>query len=187
MSDVTQILTAAASGDPNAAAQLLPLFYDELRKLALARMAAEKPGQTLQATALIHEAYLRLVGSERDQAWNGRTHFFGAAAEAMRRILVDSARRKNRIRHGGDRKRLTFDDLDVPAETTDEDVLALSEALDHLSVINPRAAELIKLRYYAGLTGREAAEVLSISPRKADQIWAYARAWLYDRLNGKPG
>jgi len=186
MSDVTQILNAIEQGDPMAAAELLPLVYDELRKLAAARMAEEKSGQTLNATALVHEAYVRLVGGEARQLWNGRGHFFAAAAEAMRRILVEAARRKQRERHGGGRQRLTMDGLDAAVESPDEDLLALSEALDLLADANPRAAELIKLRFFAGLTGREAAEVLNISPRKADQVWAYARAWLLDSINDKP-
>jgi RNA polymerase sigma factor (TIGR02999 family) len=186
MSEVTRILSAVDQGDPRAAEQLLPLVYDELRKLAAARMADEDPGQTLQATALVHEAYLRLVGGEEPRDWNGRGHFFAAAAEAMRRILVEAARRKQRERHGGGRRRLTLDGLDVAVESPGEHLLALSEALDLLAAANPRAAELIKLRYFAGLTGREAAAALDISPRKADQVWAYARAWLLDRLNGEP-
>jgi RNA polymerase sigma factor (TIGR02999 family) len=184
MTDVTRLLEAAAGGHPQAGAELLPLVYDELRKLAAARLTGEKAGHTLQPTALVHEAYLRLVGGEQPQDWNGRGHFFAAAAEAMRRILVESARRKGRLRHGGGRKRLTLADLDVAAESPDADVLALSEALDRLAAVNPRAAELVKLRYFAGLTGREAAGVLIVSPRKADQMWAYARAWLLDCLNG---
>ena len=186
MPDDTPILDAAAAGDPKTAADFLPLVYDELRKLAAARMAAESPGNTLQATALVHEAYVRLVGDGTARDWNGRGHFFAAAAEAMRRILVEAARRKKRERHGGGRKRLTLADLDLAAESPNEDVLALSEALDRLAVANPRAAELVKLRYFAGLSGREAAGVLNISPRKADQVWAYARAWLLDCFNGDP-
>jgi RNA polymerase sigma factor (TIGR02999 family) len=186
MADVTRILSAIEQGDPSAAAELLPLVYDELRKLAAARMASEAPGQTLQATALVHDAYLRLVGSDVGRTWNGRGHFFAAAAEAMRRILVERARRKQRERHGGGRQRLTLDGLDVAVESSEDDLLALSEALDHLAIANPRAAELIKLRYFAGLTGREAAEALSISPRKADQVWAYARAWLLEFINDEP-
>jgi RNA polymerase sigma factor (TIGR02999 family) len=183
MSEVTRILAAAKRGDPHAAGQLLPLVYDELRKLAARRMAEEKPGQTLQATALVHEAFVRLVGGEHPHGWDGRGHFFAAAAEAMRRILIDAARRKLRDRHGGGRKRSALDDQDVAAEAADrDDLLALSDALDRLAAANPRAAELVKLRYFAGLTGREAAGVLSISLRKADQVWAYARAWLRDRL-----
>jgi RNA polymerase sigma factor (TIGR02999 family) len=187
MVDVTRLLDAAADGDPRAPADLLPLVYDELRKLAAARLAGEIAGNTLQPTALVHEAYLRLVGGGQSGDWDGRGHFFAAAAEAMRRILIESARRKQRLRHGGGRKRLTLDDLDVAAEAADDDVLALSEALDRLAAVNPRAAELVKLRYFAGLTGREAAGVLNISPRKADQVWAYARAWLLDWLNDAPG
>jgi RNA polymerase sigma factor (TIGR02999 family) len=186
VSDVTQILNAAAAGDPRAAAELLPLVYDELRKLAAARMAAELPEHTLQPTALVHEAYLRLLGSDSEAQWNGRGHFFAAAAEAMRRILVEAARRKQRARHGGGRLRLTFAGLDVPADPACEDVTALSEALDHLAAVNAQAADLVKLRYFAGLTGREAAAALNISPRKADQVWAYARAWLLDRLADPP-
>ena len=186
MSAVTQVLAAVERGDAHAAEQLLPLVYDELRQLAAQRLAGEKPGQTLQPTALVHEAYVRLVGGEQPQEWNGRGHFFAAAAEAMRRILVEAARRKQRERLGGGRRRLTLDGLDVAVESPDEHLLALSEALDLLAATNPRAAELIKLRYFAGLTGREAAEALNISPRKADQVWAYARAWLLDCLNGEP-
>jgi RNA polymerase sigma factor (TIGR02999 family) len=185
MSEVTQILSAIEGGDPRAAENLLPLVYQELRTLAAQRLAHERPGQTLQATALVHEAFVRLVGSEPNQDWNGRAHFFAAAAEAMRRILVEAARRKKRERHGGGRSRLTMDEMDVADNAPNEDVLALNEALDRLALENPRAAELVKLRYFAGFTGREAAEVLSISPRKADQIWAYARAWIFDCLNAE--
>lgn len=185
MSEVTQILAAVERGDAHAA-DLLPLVYDELRKLAAARMVAEAPGHTLQPTALVHEAYVRLVGGEVSQLWNGRGHFFAAAAEAMRRILVEAARRKQRERHGGGRQNLTLDGLDVAVDSQNDDLVALSEALDRLADTNPRAVELIKLRYFAGLTGREAAEALSISPRKADQVWAYARAWLLDCIKGEP-
>ncbi len=183
MADVTHLLDAAAAGDSRAASELLPLVYEELRQLAAARLADEKSGQTLQATALVHEAYLRLVGGEQPQDWNGRGHFFGAAAEAMRRILVEAARRKGRHRHGGGRRRLTLVDLDVADQSPADDLPAVSDALEHLAAVNPRAAELVKLRFFAGLTGREAAAVLNVSPRKADQVWAYARAWLLDRLN----
>jgi len=186
MADVTQILSAIEQGDSSAAERLLPLVYDELRTLAAQRLSQEKPGQTLQATALVHDAYVRLVDVEKAQHWNSRGHFFAAAAEAMRRILVETARRKQRDRHGGGRQRLSLDDLDVAAECQDEDFLALSVALDRLATTNSRAAELVKLRYFAGLTGREAAEVLNISPRKADQVWAYARAWLLECLNADP-
>jgi RNA polymerase sigma factor (TIGR02999 family) len=161
--------------------------YDELRKLAAAQLAREKPGQTLQATSLVHEAYLRLVGGEPRDDWHGRGHFIAAAAEAMRRILIENTRRKQRKRHGGGLKRLTPQDLDVAAQAKSDDVLALSGALDRLADVNPRAAELVKLRYLAELTGREAAGVLGISPRKADQVWAYAQAWLLERLNDAPG
>ena len=187
MNDVTRILSAIEQGDPKAAGELLPLVYDELRRLAARRLAGEKAGHTLQPTALVHEAYLRLVGGQQPQEWNGRGHFFAAAAEAMRRVLVEGARRKHRQRHGGGRRRLTLADLEVDADSPDEAVLALSEALDRLAAVNPRAAELVKLRYFAGLTGREAAGVLGISPRKADQVWAYARAWLLDWLDDGPG
>jgi len=188
MSDVTQVLAAIEAGDPRAAAELLPLVYDELRKLAAARLANEKAGHTLQPTALVHEAYLRLVGAAQPRDWDGRGHFFAAAAEAMRRILVENARRKQRERHGGGRKRLALDDQNVPVESAGgDDVLALSEALDRLVAVNPRAAELVKLRYFVGLTSHEAAGILNISPRRADQVWAYARAWLLDRLNGTSG
>jgi RNA polymerase sigma factor (TIGR02999 family) len=187
MADVTQLLDAVAAGDPKAAAELMPLVYDELRKLAAARMAEEKPGETLQATALVHEAYLRLVGNNATTQWNGRGHFFAAAAEAMRRILIEAARRKKRECHGGNLKRLDLADLDVAADSSDENLLALSDDIDRLAVANPRAAELVKLRYFVGMTSHEAAEVLNISPRKADQVWAYARAWLLECLNGDLG
>jgi RNA polymerase sigma factor (TIGR02999 family) len=183
MSDVTRLLDAAATGDPKAAAELLPLVYDELRKLAAARMAAETPGHTLDATALVHEAYVRLVGGGPPQDWNGRGHFFAAAAEAMRRILVESARRKGRLRHGGGMGRAVLDGVAAPAAA--DEVVGVSDALDDLAVVSPQAAELVKLRYFAGFTGRQAADVLGISPRKADQVWAYARAWLRDRLCGE--
>jgi RNA polymerase sigma factor (TIGR02999 family) len=183
MTDVTRLLAAAAAGDRQAAADLLPAVYAELRQLAAARLANEKAGHTLQPTALVHEAYLRLVGGDQPSDWNGRGHFFAAAAEAMRRILVESARRKGRLRHGGGRRRLTLADLDVADQAPDDDLPAVSEALDQLAAVNPQAAELVKLRFFAGLSGRDAAGVLNISPRKADQVWAYARAWLLDRLN----
>ena len=183
MSAVTQLLDAAA-GDPAAAADLLPLVYEELRSLAAARLAAEKPGQTLQATALVHEAYLRLVGPSGGPDWNGRGHFFAAAAEAMRRILIEAARRKARTKRGGGRKRIELDDLAIQAEPPPDDLLAVDDALDRLAAVAPRAAALVKLRFYAGLTGDEAAAALGVSPRTADAIWAYARAWLYDHLGG---
>jgi RNA polymerase sigma factor (TIGR02999 family) len=180
MADVTQILSAIEAGDPKAAAELLPLVYDELRKLAAARLAEEKPGQTLQATALVHEAYLRLVGGQPD-GWNGRGHFFAAAAEAMRRILVENARRKAAGKRSGG-QRIPLDDVDVAAPERPDDLLDLDEALAALEKIDRTAAELVKLRYFAGLTLREAAAALSLAPRTADAVWAYARGWLLDRL-----
>jgi RNA polymerase sigma factor (TIGR02999 family) len=179
MSDVTQILSAAAAGDPKAAAELLPLVYDELRKLAAARMAEEKPGQTLQATALVHEAYLRLVG---DQQFDNRGHFFAAAAEVMRRILVDDARRKKAEKRGGGLARVSLDESALAGDSP-FDLLELDDLLDRLAGVNPRAAELVKLRFFAGLTGDQAAATLGISPRAADSLWAYARAWLFEKLN----
>ena len=182
MSDVTVLLDAAAAGDRQAAADLLPLVYDELRKLAAARMADESPGHTLQPTALVHEAYLRLVGRGDDQRWDGRGHFFAAAAEAMRRILIESARRKHGPERGGDFTRQDLDP-DQPAPLGPPPrLLALDEALNRLATIEPRAAEVIKLRYFAGLSVAEAAAVLGISPRTADNDWAYARAWLVAAL-----
>jgi RNA polymerase sigma factor (TIGR02999 family) len=182
MSDVTQLLDAAARGDRQAAADLLPLVYDELRKLAAARMADESPGHTLQPTALVHEAYLRLISRGDDQRWDGRRHFFAAAAEAMRRILIESARRKHGPQRGGDFARHDLDPDKPAAADAHPRLLALDEALDRLAAIEPRAAEVVKLRYFAGLTIAEAASVLSISPRMADADWAYARAWLVTAL-----
>jgi len=182
MADLTRILDAAAGGDPKAAAELLPLVYDELRKLAAARLAAENPGQTLEATALVHEAYLRLVGSGQPVGWNGRGHFFGAAAEAMRRILVEAARRKGRLRHGGGRHRVDLDGVAVAGPEPGVDLLALDEALAQLAAAEPQAAELVKLRYFAGLTVPQAAAALGVAPRTADFIWAYAKSWLLQRV-----
>jgi RNA polymerase sigma factor (TIGR02999 family) len=184
MNDVTRILSAVAHGDPTAAAQLLPLVYDELRRLAAQRLAREKPGQTLQATALVHEAYLRLVGPQ-DTGWDGRGHFFAAAAEAMRRILVEKARHKRRRRHGGGLRRVDLDQAAAGDDAPAGDLLALHEALDHLAAEEPVAAEVVKLRYFAGLTAEQAASALGISLRTANRHWAYARAWLYSRLNPK--
>src|SRR5262245_5889815 len=181
MSDVTRILSAIEQGDPHAAEQLLPLVYDELRRLAAERMAHEKPGQTLQATALVHEAYLRLVNADQVRHWDGRGHFFVAAGEAMRRILVEAARRKGRLRHGGGRVREGVE-IDVACPERPERLLALDEALDRLATANPQAAELVKLRHFAGFSNAEAASFLGISPRKANQVWAYARAWLREEL-----
>jgi RNA polymerase sigma factor (TIGR02999 family) len=183
MSEVTRILGAIEGGEQHAAEQLLPLVYEELRRLALEKMAHEKPGQTLQATALVHEAYLRLVDTEKARHWDSRGHFFVAAAEAMRRILVENARRKRRIKHGGGLRRIELDD-DIPAavEGPMEDVLAVDLALQELAGQDARTAELVKLHYFAGLTIEQAAEVLGISPRTAYRSWAYARAWLYRSL-----
>ncbi len=181
MADVTQILNAIEQGDSQAAEQLLPLVYDELRKLAVQKLAHETPGQTLEATALVHEAYVRLVDVEEAQHWKSRSHFFAAAAESMRRILVESARRKKRLKHGGSRRREQLEH-DIAAPERPDWLLALDEALDRLAVASPQAAELVKLRYFAGFSNAEAASLLSISPRKANQVWAYARAWLREEL-----
>jgi RNA polymerase sigma factor (TIGR02999 family) len=186
MTNVTHILSAIEQGDPHAAEQLLPLVYDELRKLAAQKLAHEKPGQTLQATALVHEAYLRLVDQERARRWESRGHFFAAAAEAMRRLLVESARRKRRLKHGGGRVREP-ELVDITGPERSERLLALDEALDRLAAANLRAAELVKLRYFAGFSNAEAASLLGISPRKADQVWAYARAWLRDEIGEGEG
>jgi RNA polymerase sigma factor (TIGR02999 family) len=186
MSEVTRILEQMHRGDPHAADQLLPLVYDELRKLAAERMAVEKPGQTLQATALVHEAYLRLVDVEKAQHWNSRGHFFAAAAEAMRRILIETARRKLRLRHGGAFQRQDVEVIDLACPQTPEELVAISEALDRLAATNGQAAELVKLRFFAGLTNEAAAAALGVSARKANQIWAYARAWLLESLGHEP-
>jgi RNA polymerase sigma factor (TIGR02999 family) len=187
MADVTQILAAVEAGNPRAAEELLPLVYDELRKLAAARLAEEKPGQTLQATALVHEAYLRLVGT--DQPWNGRGHFFAAAAEAMRRILVDRARHKQTHKAGGGHRRLDLDDLDIASEEPDcDELIALDDALRELEVKDPRKAELVKLRFFAGLTTEQAAAALGVSTSTAEKDWAYARSWLrlaINRISGR--
>jgi RNA polymerase sigma factor (TIGR02999 family) len=182
MSEVTRILAAIERGDVRAVDELFPLVYQELRQLAAQRMSRERPGQTLQATALVHEAYLRLVGAE-DQNWDGRTHFFSAAAEAMRRILIENARRKKRIRHGGGRKRVDLDATDAASEMPSDDLIALDEALERLSKKDKGAADLIKLRFFAGLTIEQAADVLGIPCRTADRHWAYARAWLYKEIS----
>jgi RNA polymerase sigma factor (TIGR02999 family) len=179
MPDVTQILSAIERGDPHAAEQLLPLVYDELRKLAAQRLAQEKPGQTLQATALVHEAYLRLVDTDRVQHWDCRGHFFAAAAEAMRRILVEQARRKGRERHGGGLRRVDLPDAELPADPgSDEQLLLLDEALTRLASVRPQAAELVKLRFFSGITVEEAAPMLQLSSRTARRLWVFARAWL---------
>jgi RNA polymerase sigma factor (TIGR02999 family) len=185
MADVTHILSAIEEGDASAAEQLLPLVYDELRKLAAQRMAQEKPGQTLQATALVHEAYARLVDAEKTQHWDSRGHFFSAAAEAMRRILLNRARDKNRLRRGGDRRRIDFDRIEVALDTTPDDLLELDEAIQDLAKEDPLSAKLVKLRFFAGLSHGDSAASLGISRRVADRHWAYARAWLYDRLRAE--
>jgi RNA polymerase sigma factor (TIGR02999 family) len=182
MSEVTRILSAVEHGDPHAAEQLLPLVYDELRKLAAQRLARERPGQTLEATALVHEAYVRLVGAGEAPSWNSRGHFFAAAAEAMRRILIDGARRKRRPKHGGGLKRVALDEALSLAEPSD-DVLALDEALGRLAEREPAKAELVKLRYFAGLSLEEAAACLGVSPATAKRHWAVARAWLFAELS----
>jgi RNA polymerase sigma factor (TIGR02999 family) len=181
MSDVTRILTAIEQGDAKAADELLPLVYEELRRLAARKMSHEQPGQTLQATALVHEAYVRLVGSEAGN-WSSRTHFFAAAAEAMRRILIENARRKHRCKHGADYRRVNLDDADVAVEGPSTDLIALDEALAKLAQEDRPAADLVKLRYFAGLSLDEAAAVLGVSRRTADRYWAYARAWLYQEI-----
>jgi RNA polymerase sigma factor (TIGR02999 family) len=186
VNEVTRVLSAVERGDANAAGQLLPLVYDELRRLAAQRLAREKPGHTLQPTALVHEAYLRLVAGERrgsSPPWAGRGHFFAAAAEAMRRILVESARRRASLKRGGRQARQPLDGPDVPLQRPPDELLAVHDALDTLAQADPRAAELVKLRYFAGLTLDEAAEVLGISARTADNVWAYARAWLFAQFD----
>ena len=189
MHEVTRILSAIQLGDPNAPRQLLPLVYEELRKLASLRLTQEKPGQTLQATALVHEAYLRLVDVAQAQRWDGRGHFFAAAAEAMRRILIDNARRKARPKHGGNLERVNLDEAAAvtgPTAPTD-DLLALDEALAKLAIEEPAKAELVKLRFFGGLTIPQAAEVLGVSEATAERYWTYARVWLYAELERSAG
>jgi RNA polymerase sigma factor (TIGR02999 family) len=192
MSDVTRILSQIEQGDSQAAEKLLPLVYDELRKLAAAKLAQEKPGQTLQATALVHEAYLRLVGKsaqkgKREQEWDSRRHFFAAASEAMRRILVDSARRKKAEKRGSRPTRQDLHEIEIVAAEIPEDLVALDEALTQLAAIDKPAAQLVHLRYFAGLSLPDAAQILEISPRTAARLWAYARAWLRQKIeNGQP-
>jgi RNA polymerase sigma factor (TIGR02999 family) len=178
MTDVTRLLDAVRAGDKRAAGELLPLVYDELRKLAAVRLAGEQPGQTLDATALVHEAYLRLVGPADEKRWDHRGHFFAAAAEAIRRILVENARRKRAERHGGGRRRDDLDPDRVAAPEAADDLIALDEALDRLAAMDPQKVELVKLRYFAGLTADQAAAALGLSPSTADRHWTYARAWL---------
>ncbi len=182
MPDITLLLEAAAGGDPMAADQLLPLVYDELRELAAARMAVERADHTLQPTALVNEAYIRLVGGNSPNGWNGRGHFFAAAAEAMRRILVEAARRKRAAKYGGDRQRIDLDHLEISAAEPNFDLIALDEALSDLERYEPQAAKFVKLRFFAGWGHQEAAEVLGISRGTADRLWALARAWLYRRV-----
>jgi RNA polymerase sigma factor (TIGR02999 family) len=185
MNEVTRILSAIKHDDPQAAEQLLPLVYDELRKLAAQRLAHEKPGQTLQATALVHEAYLRLVGSDESRGWDGRGHFFAAAAVAMRRILIERARRKKRQVHGGGCQKVDLDPDLVAAREPAEELLALNAALDKLAEHDPLKARLVELRYFAGLTGDQAASILGISPSTADRHWTFARAWLRREIQGE--
>jgi len=182
VSDVTRILDAIERGDPRAADELLPAVYEELRLLAAQKLSRERPGQTLQATALVHEAYIRLVEAE-SQNWNSRRHFFAAAAEAMRRILIENARRKRRLKQGGGRQRVGLDDADIAVEGLPTDIIALDEALAKLAEEDPVKADLVKLRYFAGLTIEQAAKILEISRATADRYWSYARAWLFHEIN----
>ena len=182
MSDVTRLLEAIDQGDPQATAELLPLVYNELRNLAAQKLAQEKPGQTLQATALVHEAYLRLVGGNRAQHWDSRWHFFAAAAEAMRRIMLNRARDKKRLKRGGDLRRIDLEQVDLADDANDEQLIALDEALDELEREDAVAAQIVKLRFFAGLKQRDVATALGISLRSVERQWAYAQAWLYDRL-----
>lgn len=183
MTDVTRILNAIQAGDPHAADQLLPLVYSELRRLAARMLAREKPGQTLDATALVHEAYLRLIGSGSEPHWDSRRHFFAAAAEAIRRILLDRARDKRRLKRGGSWRRLRLDQIELCVAEPPDDLPALNEALEKLTQEDPLCAELVKLRFFAGLTLEDAASALGIARRTADRYWAFARSWLYDALN----
>jgi RNA polymerase sigma factor (TIGR02999 family) len=185
MSDVTRILSQIESGDPNASGRLLPLVYDELRKLAAAKLAHEQPGQTLQATALVHEAYVRLVDVDKAQHWSSRGHFFGAAAEAMRQILVDRARKKLSLKHGGEAVRLELESDEVAALAAPEEIVSVHDALDGLAAEDPLAAELVKLRYFAGFSMEEAAEILHLSRATAYRLWTYARAWLRASLSSR--
>jgi RNA polymerase sigma factor (TIGR02999 family) len=187
MTDVTRILSAIEQGDPHAAEELLPLVYDELRKLATAKLAQEKPGQTLQATALVHEAYLRLVDAEKVQQWNSRGHFFAAAAEAMRRILIGNARRKQALKRGGQAQRVELEAIELADQPPDDKLLAMEDALVRLTDKDPVKAELVKLRYFAGLTNQEAAGMLGISTATAERYWAYARAWLQQEITAALG
>ena len=184
MNEVTRILSDLAQGDAHAAGQLLPLVYEELRKLAAARMAEEAPGNTLNATALVHEAYLRLVGPADEVRWDNRGHFFAAAAEAMRRILVEAARRKRAEKHGGGLRRHDATEIEIAAPESHDDLVALDEALNRFAAIDPQKAELVKLRYFAGLTIEQAADALGISPATAKRHWTYSKAWLFQAIGG---
>jgi len=184
MSDVTQVLQAIRSGDGRASEELLPLVYAELRQLATARMHQEADGQTLQATALVHEAWLRMVG-DGDRTWQNRAHFFGAAAEAMRRILVENARRKSRLKRGGGQIRLSIDDLDVAATTPDDKILLMDEALEQLRTQDPEKARIVVMKFFGGLTNQEVAENLNLAERTVERQWAYAKAWLFQRIRGQ--
>jgi RNA polymerase sigma factor (TIGR02999 family) len=186
MDAITQALDAIEQGNPQAAEQLLPLVYDELRRLAAQKLAGEKPGQTLQATALVHEAYARLVGSAPNQAWDGRSHFFAAAAEAMRRILIDRARHKNSRKAGGGRRRVDLNEIELTLDEPDRELLALDDALREFEQKAPRKAAVVKLRFFAGLTTAQAAAALGVSTSTAENDWAYARSWLRLRM-GEPG
>jgi len=179
--DVTQLLNAIEHGDPEAAAQLLPLVYEELRKLAAAKMARERPGQTLQATALVHEAWLRLAGTEQKR-WDNRRHFFAAAAEAMRRILVEKARRRQRIRHGGGMERVELDGIEIPASAREDQLIAVDDALAKLEREDPQKAEVVKLRYFVGMTNEETAETLGLSVATVERYWSFAKAWLFKEI-----
>lgn len=184
MNEITQVLVRIQQGEPSAAEALLPLVYDELRKLAAQKLVQEKPGQTLQATALVHEAYLRLVDVEQRQLWDGRGHFFAAAAEAMRRILVEQARRKKAVKHGGGRQRVDADTAAMVASEVEDDLVAIDEALQRLAAVDPVKAELVKLRFFAGLTIEETAATLGISSATAKRYWAYSRVWLFKQVSG---
>jgi len=182
MSEATHILEAIEQGDPQAAEKLLPLVYTELRKLAAHKMASERPGHTLQPTALVHEAWLRLVGADQPQSWQGRTHFFAAAAEAMRRILIECARRKKRLKHGGQLERVDVDEVELALPMPEDELLALDDALDQLSAVDAKAAEVVKLCFFVGLTQEQAAQELGISLATAERRWSFARAWLFREM-----
>lgn len=185
MSDVTRILSKLEQGDRKAPDELLPIVYVELRKLAAAKMAQEKPGQTLQATALVHEAYVRLVDAKQQHGFGSRGHFFSAAAEAMRRILIENARRKKTVKHGGEHQRVDMGEINPAILPPAEGLIALNDAIDELAIQQPETAKLVELRFFAGFTNVEAAKILNVSPRHADSLWAFAKAWLHERLFGE--